>query len=134
MNCPYCGKKSKVSNSRPISAGMAVWRRRQCSSCVSIWTSREAYDPATTHTIVTGDSALEPLQRDRLLIMIHDSLSHRKTASDDASELTDTVLRKIYALKTAQIHYEQLLALTYDTLEAYDPTAGSVFKAKYILG
>lgn len=42
MKCIYCSHSStSVINSRKVSNGAIVWRRRQCESCHSVFTTRE---------------------------------------------------------------------------------------------
>ena len=60
---------------------------------------------------------------------IKDSLKHRKTALEDATALTDTVLAQVLSLKTAEISKNDLVAIAYKVIEAFDPTAAAVYQA-----
>ncbi len=130
MNCIFCDSpKTQVSNSR--GRGSEVWRRRECTQCHSVWTTRETIDFSTSHRIITpSQEAPEHLQRDMLLFMIRDSLQHRNDAETAASHLTDTILTKVLALKTPEIPQAALNEIISETLSAYDPTAAAVYAAK----
>lgn len=94
MVCVYCGNETRVINSRHQKRANSVWRRRQCMRCHTVFTSIEQADLSAS-IIVKKDSAIEPFSRDKLLLTIHDSLRHRKTALRDAQSLTDTVISKL---------------------------------------
>lgn len=129
MICPYRASDTKVTNSRPSHKFPEVWRRRQCKTCNNIWTTREYLDLSTTHRVINRDSKIEAFQRDKLLLSIKDSLSHRKNSLTEASALTDTVLSRILTQKTAQISFTLICAQTYDVLMRFDKTAAAVYIA-----
>lgn len=133
MKCPYCDSASRVTNSRSHNNGHGVWRRRLCVSCSAIWTTNEIYDLATTHRISEDISpgALTAFSRDVLFQSIKDAVSHRKTALADASELTDTVISKVLSCKTADVPLSLLTQMVDETLQAFDPTAAAVYRAKH---
>ncbi len=131
MNCPYCNASSSVTNSRSHN-NLEVWRRRKCSSCSSIWTTRELIDFSTSHRIIhPSNTPPEHLERDQILFMVSDSLRHHSSAQAASSALTDTVLARVLALNTPEIPLESLHSIVHEVLEAFDPTSAAVFKAKY---
>lgn len=131
MNCPYCHNPTKVTNSRSRSNNSQIWRRRRCKNCQSIWTTHEQLDPSTSHKIKSKNNSLQPFSRDKLFLSINDSLNHRKTAIDDATALTDTVLQQVLTLKSAIIQITEILTITHHVLANFDPTAAAVYKAKH---
>ena len=131
MVCIYCGSKTQVTNSRHQKATNSVWRRRKCVDCDAHWTTVEKINAETTHKVISGHHKkhIEPLERDILLFSVHDALRHRKTAVKDASALTDTVISKVLASKSADITKNELTAITYETLSCFDKLAADIYKA-----
>ncbi len=130
MDCPNCSGKSKVSNSRPSRGG--VWRRRICKQCQTIWSTHEQINLSSIiKPKETASEASEPvLHRDELLIIIYDSVQHRKTSAQDASALTDTIIQKLIT-KYQSCSQKELEQIIYDTLLRFDEIAAGVFSAKY---
>jgi len=95
MVCIYCGNKTQVINSRTQHRSNQVWRRRKCLTCSSVFTTEEKADYASHWLIKTQNNGLQPFNRDKLLISLFESLKHRKTALEDASDIADTVIKKL---------------------------------------
>jgi transcriptional repressor NrdR len=93
MVCIYCGKDTKVTNSRYKTRLKQVWRRRQCLKCGANFTTNEVYDLKTALIVIKKDGSTEPFQRDKLLLSIARSLDHIQNSPQTSSDLTDTVLR-----------------------------------------
>ena len=129
MQCIYCASSTKIVNSRSTAKGTKKWRRRECKKCGHVWTTHEVVDLSTSHKIIHTDNSVEPFWRDKLFVSIKDSLQHRKTALEDASYLTDTILAKTLALKTQNIKTRQLFDIIHKVLKNYDKTAAAVYKA-----
>lgn len=133
MLCPYCGGQTKVTNSRSHNKNQGVWRRRQCKNCQAVWTTTENYDLTSTHRVSYSPS--EPplaFSRDVLFESIKDSLQHRKTATADATELTSTIIGKVLTLKHSELPVSVIKRTAHQTLQAFDPTAAAVYRAKYL--
>lgn len=129
MVCIYCGSGTKVTNSRPQKRVNGVWRRRQCLSCHTVFTSTEAVD-LSGNIRVAKQKRLEPFRRDKLLLSIHDSLKHRKTATDDATGLTDTIIARLYPLMTdSVIQTVDITVITTETLKRFDKVAATHYAA-----
>jgi len=129
MICPYCASSTKVTNSRPRSKGLQVWRRRECKKCSNIWTTHEVINPETSHTVTYDKKPSQPLSRDKLFISLMSAVSHRKSALEDSTGLTDTIITKVLALRMANIPSAKIGDLVYRTLRNYDKTAAAVYKA-----
>jgi transcriptional regulator NrdR family protein len=132
MQCPYCQSDTKVTNSRPSKSHPEVWRRRTCKQCSSIWTTREYIDLSTSHRARTRHKRLQAFSRDILFLSIKDSLNHRKTATADATALTDTVLGRILSQKQAVIETTTIIEISQEVLYHFDRTASAVYRAKQL--
>jgi transcriptional regulator NrdR family protein len=129
--CPYCKADTRVTNSRPSAKHPEVWRRRQCKNCLNIWTTREFIDLSTSHRVRDHQNSFEVFSRDKLYLSIKDSLLHRKSATDDATALTDTVLHRVMLIGTADIAVVELVHITQTILRRFDATAGAIYAARY---
>lgn len=131
MVCIYCGSKTKVTNSRSSVAKASTWRRRECLQCLSIVTTRETADYAEALRVKTKNG-LEPFLRDKLLLSIHFSVSHRKTALTDATQLTDTIINSLLKLaNNGLLETSNIRANVLKTLQRFDAVAGAHYEAHH---
>ena len=130
MVCIYCSGKTKVTNSRASKRIPGTWRRRQCFTCQAVFTSREGADLTQSHIVKHHNSFLEPFSRDVLFISVYESCKHRKTAPQDATALTDTI---ITALLHGPAQGELSTTLITNTissiLDKFDPVAATFYRA-----
>lgn len=95
MVCIQCGAETKVVNSRLQKRLNQVWRRRKCLACGVVFTTNEVTDYGGSIAVRNHRGALTPFSRDKLLLSLYASLQHRKTAAQDASSLSDTVISRV---------------------------------------
>lgn len=100
MVCILCSADTQVINSRPQKRSNQVWRRRQCVLCDTLFSTQEAADYSKSIFVGgrPGDSnrpTLEPFERDKLLLSIYKSLTHRPDALRDAGGLCATIITKL---------------------------------------
>jgi len=130
MVCIYCGSETKVTNSRHQRRANNVWRRRQCVSCNTVFSTIESPDIELSITIRQSNGRLEPFLRDKLLVSVYDSLKHRKSALTDATALTATIVTRAYELADqALIERDALVEITYVVLERFDTVAATHYQA-----
>lgn len=132
MDCIYCGGDTSVTNSRPQKRANSVWRRRECQNCHTIFTTTEALDLSGS-IVVTSESRIEPFSRDKLFRSILDALKHRKTAVDDATALTDTVLARILTIITVpELSANEIAEVCHSTLQKFDHAAATQYAAFHL--
>ena len=133
MLCIYCKSDTKVINSRPQKRTNRVWRRRTCMACGTTFTSTEAVDLSGSVTVRDAE-ALQPFQRDKLFMSVYDSLKHRKTALQDATGLTDTVISKLYPLmQDAKLVRSDIISVTIEVIKRFDKAAATHYIAFHSL-
>ena len=133
MVCLYCAHPTQVINSRLQKKNNQVWRRRKCLSCASIFTTHERIDLFTSLS-VRHLGRYKPFSRDKLLISLHASLKHRKTALSDAAALTDTVITKLQPhIKNGSLENDMLLTVVFQTLKQFDKAASTYYRAYHPL-
>lgn len=129
MNCVFCGGDTRVTNSRPQQRTNSVWRRRSCIDCSTIFTSTEVIDLSGS-IVVKSATALASFSRDKLFISVYESLKHRKTALEDATALTDTIIQRILtAITGAEIQKSLITNTACQVLEAFDRSAAVQYQA-----
>ena len=132
MVCIYCHSKTKTTNSRHNVRHNQTWRRKQCISCNAIFTSRETADLQSSLRVKTDSGALESLSRDRLFVDIFGTMSHRKTALNDASGLTDTILSQVITESSNGIvSVQELIKKTTEILTRFDKVAATIYTAHH---
>jgi transcriptional regulator NrdR family protein len=60
-----------------------------------VFTTEESVDYGGSWRVKYPNGSLAPFVRDKLLLSLHRSFQHRKTALSDAQGLTDTVIKKL---------------------------------------
>lgn len=134
MVCLYCASKLTVSNSRPQRRTNTIWRRRACPNCQAIFTSIEQINPTDTLLFQTALGTVEPFSRDVLFISVHDALKHRKTAVNDATHLTDTIIKQILPEnRAATLLRVDVVARAAAILARFDKAAGVHYQAYHPL-
>lgn len=129
MVCIVCGNDTQVINSRPQKRANQIWRRRQCKVCESIFTTEESpkYEIAW---LVESQGSLQPFSRDKLLLSLHRSLQHRRTAIEDAAGLVDTVLRKLQGQAIdGRISHRTIIQVVQVALNRFDNVASVHYRA-----
>lgn len=87
MNCPKCGGKTSVIDSRPSAEGSVIRRRRSCDACQDRFTTFEVYLPATQ--IDFYERALPKLQQS--LVQIEGSLALAKVSSETIVKVNEII-------------------------------------------
>ena len=131
MVCIYCGKQTRVTNSRPQRRQASIWRRRLCAGCGAIFTTLERVDYSTSFGFKNDTSHIIPFDRDTLFVSLLEACKHRPNAIQDATALTDTVIAKLLAHSQARglIARNELVATAAAALRRFDHTACTYYLA-----
>lgn len=133
MQCIVCGADTRVSNSRPHKTTPSVWRRRNCKSCGTAFTTWETVHDNDYTFIVRAGTHKSSFSLPRLLISIHASLAHRadSAVADDAYWLATTVAQQLKLTATNSVTVEALTHTTYETLLRFDRLAGMTYGTRH---
>jgi len=130
MVCILCHQKTQVINSRAQKKSNQTWRRRQCTSCDTVFTTEERPLFEQNWLVVDQKGASKPFLRDKLLISLHSSLKHRKSALEDASALTETIIHKLMnQVSNSQINRGLIIQTTQVALSRFDTAASINYQA-----
>jgi transcriptional regulator NrdR family protein len=134
MICIKCSADTKVTNSRPHKKTPSVWRRRECKSCGTVFTTSEVVADNTYQFLVHHiDGSTVDFSLPRLMLSIVPALAHRQEAlvADEAYWLAQTVAQAVQATATDTITAQALAEETYQTVSFFDATAGIQYGAKH---
>ena len=83
MHCPFCStEETKVIDSRLVSEGFQVRRRRECTKCHERFTTFETAELVVPR-IVKNNGTREPFNEEKLRRGIQHALEKRPVNSDD---------------------------------------------------
>lgn len=95
MYCPVCSfKDTKVTDSRVVTDGTAIRRRRECSKCGYRFSTYEETELLDL-TVVKRDGRREPYLRDKLEKGIRESLEKRPFTAERFHTLVNNIERDI---------------------------------------
>ncbi len=129
MVCIYCKSDTFVINSRHQKRLNNIWRRRKCTSCTAIFTTSESPDLLKGLSVL-HNGRLQPFSRDKLFLSVHDSVKHRKTATGDATALTDTIIAHLYStIRSGSVDIITIIKCASKILKRFDKAASSHYQA-----
>jgi len=98
-------------------------------ACQTTFTSIESID-LNGSVSVKASSSIQPFQRDKLFLSVHDSLKHRETSLSDATSLTDTIISGLAPqMKNALLQKDDIINVTFGTLQRFDTVAATYYRA-----
>jgi transcriptional repressor NrdR len=130
MVCIYCASKCATINSRPRKKTNTVWRRRACMGCGAIFTSVEEVDLKGSIRFRSLEG-LEPFSKQKLCSDLAESLSHRKTALNDAEELYFTIIERLLPSKSGIVERKLLISTVINVLKRFDKAATAYYQAHH---
>lgn len=131
MLCPFCGKPdTKVIDSRLVSEGLQVRRRRECSDCGERYTTYESAELVMPRLIKT-DSSREPFNDEKLVSGLHKALEKRPVSLEDVEAAVGRIKHKLRATGEREVPSRILGELVMDELKGLDPVAYVRFASVY---
>lgn len=131
MKCPVCETgDSKVLESRDVSEGGAIRRRRQCEKCAHRFTTYERIEKR--HLVVlkkNGDRQL--FDRAKLLGGLERACEKRPVSSLQLEALVEHVEKALYATGESEVNSSQIGELVMQELAGLDDVAYIRFASVY---
>ncbi len=128
MNCPYCGSKSKVIDSR--SAGEGIRRRRECLACGQRFTTYERVAPRRL-MVVKSDGRREEFDQDKLLAGVHKACAKRPISIEAIEELVSSIEGRLYSRGDGEVESQVIGAMVMERLRELDDVAYVRFASVY---
>jgi len=128
MKCPYCGKKSKVVDTR--SAGEGIRRRRECKTCGQRFTTYERVAPMQL-MVVKADGRREDFDRDKLVDGLRKACAKRPVSTETIEELVSGIEGKLYSRGEREVKSQVIGAMVMEQLRGLDDVAYVRFASVY---
>lgn len=131
MQCPFCGKPdTKVIDSRLVSEGSQVRRRRECIDCGERFTTYEGAELVMPR-LIKSDNSREPFNEEKLLSGLNKALEKRPVSLEMVEAAVGRIKYKLRATGEREILSRILGELVMDELKDLDPVAFVRFASVY---
>ncbi|WOH37419.1 transcriptional regulator NrdR [Thalassotalea fonticola] len=131
MYCPFCAATdTKVIDSRLVSDGHQVRRRRECLDCKERYTTFESAELVMPR-IIKRDGSREPFNEDKLRNGLLRALEKRPVSTESTELAINKLKSQLRATGEREISSEMLGNLIMDVLKALDKVAYVRFASVY---
>ncbi|MGI8485751.1 MAG: transcriptional regulator NrdR [Thermomicrobiales bacterium] len=131
MRCPYCrARDSRVMDSRELSDGVAIRRRRECINCHRRFTTYERIE-AVALSVVKKDGRREEFNPDKLRTKLRVALTKRPVGEDVLDALVARIESQLLALGTKEVSSEMIGEMALRGLKDVDHVAYIRFASVY---
>jgi transcriptional repressor NrdR len=131
MKCPYCqAPDSRVTDSREISNGSAIRRRRECLVCGRRFTTFERIDLAGL-VVVKKDGRRQEFDPDKLRQKLRVALTKRPVGEEQIDQIVQRVESDLMAQGKAEVPSSAIGEAALQQLKAVDHVAYIRFASVY---
>jgi transcriptional repressor NrdR len=131
MHCPFCGiNETKVIDSRLVTDGHQVRRRRECGSCKERFTTFEVAELVMPR-VIKSDGRREPFNEDKVNCGIARALEKRPVSIEQIEQLLMKVKSQLRATGEREVSSELIGQLLMDELINIDKVAYVRFASVY---
>jgi transcriptional repressor NrdR len=131
MRCPYCHEPdSRVTDSRELSGGDSIRRRRECNSCGRRFTTYERVEPVSL-MIVKKDGRRQEFDPVKLRQKLRVALTKRPVGEAEIDALIARVEAALLARGTAEVPSSAIGEAVLQELKALDEVAYIRFASVY---
>ncbi len=131
MHCPFCNQDdTKVIDSRLVSNGFQVRRRRECAACHERFTTFETAELVMPR-LVKRDGTREPFNEDKLRAGILRALEKRPVSTEQTEQMISSIMSKLRATGEREVASEMIGQFVMDELKAVDKVAYIRFASVY---
>ena len=131
MRCPFCANlEDKVVDSREVSAGQSIRRRRECLGCHRRFTSYENIE-TVPYRVVKKDGRREKFERDKLLNGLLKACEKRPVATARIQEIVEEVETVLQNTPDREVKTSDVGNLAMERLRNLDQIAYVRFASVY---
>ncbi len=131
MHCPFCGAiDTKVIDSRLVSEGNHVRRRRECTNCKERFTTYESAELVMPR-IIKQDGIREPFNEDKLLAGLNKALEKRPVNIERVEEAVNRIKATLRATGEREIQSRDVGEQVMKELRGLDEVAFVRFASVY---
>jgi transcriptional repressor NrdR len=131
MHCPFCSENdTKVIDSRLVTDGHQVRRRRQCLACNERFTTFESAE-LVMPKVIKSNGNREPFNEDKMVGGLQRALEKRPVAADATELAISTIKSQLRATGEREVPSEMIGNLVMDQLKELDKVAYIRFASVY---
>ncbi|HAS52293.1 MAG TPA: transcriptional regulator NrdR [Gammaproteobacteria bacterium] len=131
MHCPFCGTPdTRVVDSRLLTEGDKVRRRRECLRCTARFTTYEVAE-LLMPPVVKRDGRREPFLEEKLRTGLMRALEKRPVSAERIDEMIQQVKNHIRASGERELNSQQIGEWVMAELRRVDPVAYVRFASVY---
>lgn len=131
MKCPYCkAPDSRVTDSREVSGGSAIRRRRECPACNRRFTTFERIDLAGL-VVVKKDGRRQEFDPDKLRQKLRVALTKRPIGEEHIDQIVQRVEADLLARGQAEVPSSAIGEAALQQLKGVDHVAYIRFASVY---
>jgi len=131
MKCPACHHaETKVIDSRLVSDGMAIRRRRECLKCAFRFTTQEEIEVRNL-MVVKRDGVREPYNRQKIEAGIKRAFQKRSLTNDALKKLIGKIERDLQVQKKEEVAAHRIGQIVLKYLKRIDQVAYIRFASVY---
>jgi transcriptional repressor NrdR len=132
MNCPYCNKEeTSVLESRVLSSGDGIRRRRKCLKCNKRFTTHERVVNIDLK-VVKKNGKIEQYDRDKLMKGVVKACYKRNVRIERLEEVVDKIEGKLLNRKTTEVKSCEIGKMVLVNLKKIDNLAYLRFASVYM--
>jgi len=132
MYCPFCSAlETKVIDSRLVSDGHQVRRRRECLACHERYTTFETAELLMPR-IIKRDGSREPFNEDKMISGLNRALEKRPVSTEQVELAIDKLKSELRATGEREVSSELLGNLIMSQLKELDKVAYLRFASVYL--
>lgn len=131
MHCPFCSAEdTKVIDSRLVTDGEAVRRRRECLTCGERYTTFETAELVMPH-LIKRDGRREPFDEEKLRYGLSKALEKRPVSVDEIETSLNHIKYRMRSFGERELPSLQVGEEVMSELRALDPVAYVRFASVY---
>ena len=131
MRCPFCRTSdSRVIDSRELSGGDSIRRRRECVHCRRRFTTYERVETVSL-VVVKKDGRREEFNPDKLRMKLRVALTKRPVSEDQVDALIGRIEGQLFALGVKEVPSEAVGEAALRELKGLDHVAYIRFASVY---
>ena len=131
MHCPFCNQTdTKVIDSRLVSSGYQVRRRRECAGCHERFTTFETAELVMPR-VIKRDGTREPFNEEKMRNGVLRALEKRPVSTEQTEQMISSIMSKLRATGEREVPAELVGQKIMEALKNIDKVAYIRFASVY---
>jgi len=131
MYCPFCDEvDTKVVDSRLVSEGKQVRRRRECPKCGERFTTYEVAELVMPR-VIKRNEVRQPFDEEKLRQSMRRALQKRSVSTERFEEVVQRIIHKLHVTGEREVKSEMIGEIVMEELKQLDQVAYVRFASVY---